>query len=133
MKKKSYKWLARLVDKITKNDCQNNNYFTYYGREIILQSGTRDYVDVLIQDYDGQINFTFDFWTEEIVFETYNDWDERDAIINAFKKFYDNASVEYDAPWEKERDFYLPMIDNDEYDQESVIRQYNDWLSHKAE
>lgn len=139
MKKKSYKWLARLVDKITKTNCPNNNYFWYYGHIVTLSSGTRDYVSVTIAEDDrgwqkNQIEFNFDFWTKELVFEYYNDYDERDAIIKAFKSIYgrNNISVEYDAPWEEEEKFYLPMIDNDEYDQESIMREYNELLSHKA-
>ena len=139
MKKKSNKWLARLVDKITKTDCPNNNYFLYYGHIVTLSSGTRDYVSVTIAEDDrgwqkNQIEFNFDFWTKELDFECYNDYDERDAIIKAFKSIYggNNISVEYDAPWEEEEKFYLPMIDNDEYDQESIMREYNELLSHKA-
>ena len=139
MKKKSYKWLARLVDKITKTDCPNNNYFGYYGHIVTLSSGTRDYVSVTIAENDrgwqkNQIEFNFDFWTKKLDFECYNDYDERDAIIKAFKSIYgrNNISVVYDAPWEKEEKFYLPMIDNDEYDQESIMREYNELLSHKA-
>lgn len=137
MKKKSYKWLARLVDKITKSDCPNNNYFTYYGREINLQSGTRGYVSVTIAEDDrgwpkNQIEFNFDFWTKELDFECYNNYDERDAIIKAFKSIYGRISIKYDAPWEKEEKFYRPMINNDEYDQESIMREYKELLSHKA-
>jgi hypothetical protein len=104
-----------------------------------LSSGTRDYVSVTIAEDDrgwqkNQIEFNFDFWTKELDFECYNDYDERDAIIKAFKSIYggNNISVEYDAPWEEEEKFYLPMIDNDEYDQESIMREYNELLSHKA-
>lgn len=137
MKKKSYKWLARLVDKITKNDCPNNNYFRYYGHIITLSSGTRDYVSVTIAEYDrgwerNQIEFNFDFWTKELNFECYNDYDERDAIIKAFKSIYGCISIKYDAPWGEEKDFYLEMIDNDEYDQEEIWKEYRELLSHKA-
>lgn len=137
MKKKSYKWLARLIDKITKTDCPNNNYFWYYGREINLQSGTRDYVSVTIAEDDrgwrkNQIEFNFDFWTKELDFECYNNYDERDAIIKAFKSIYGRISIENDAPWEEEKKFYLPMIDNDEYDQEKIWKEYRELLSHKA-
>lgn len=137
MKKKSYKWLSRLVDKITKTDCPNNNYFWYYGREVILLSGTRDYVSVTIAEDDrgwrkNQISFSFDFWTRKLVFESYNDYDERDAIINAFKSVYSYVRIEYDAPWTEEEKFYLPMIDNDEYYQHEIKRKYNELLSRKV-
>lgn len=66
-----YNWAKRLVNKITKKDCPNNNYFWYYNHEINLQSGTRDYVDCFI---DKKHNFTFDFWTREleVINGTYN-------------------------------------------------------------
>ena len=50
MAKKSYKWLSRLIDKITKSDCPNNNYFMYYGHHVTLESGTPDYVSVNIAE-----------------------------------------------------------------------------------
>lgn len=141
MAKKSYKWLSRLIDKITKSDCPNNNYFRYYGRIVTLQSGTRDYVGVNISELDSrgfhvnQIDFNFDFWTKEIVFEGYNNYDERDAIISAFQNIY-NDSLEsvsvIDYPWEEEEKFYLPMIDNEEYDQETIMQEYNALLERKA-
>lgn len=136
MKKKTNKWLERLVDKITKTDCPNNNYFWYYGRDITLMSGTRDYVAVTIAEVDrgrrkNQISFNFDFWTKELVFESYNNYDERDAIIRAFRSIYGRISVD-DDPWEEERKYYEPMIDNDEYDQEKIMREYNELMSRKA-
>ncbi len=136
MKKKMHKWLERLVDKITKTDCPNNNYFWYYGREVTLMSGTRDYVSVTIAENDkgwrkNQISFNFDFWTKELVFEGYNNYEERDAIIRAFRSIYGRISVD-DDPWEEERKFYEPMIDNDEYDQEKIMKDYNELMSRKV-
>ncbi len=32
MKTKNYNWLIRLIDRITKTDCPNNDCFNYYGR-----------------------------------------------------------------------------------------------------
>jgi hypothetical protein len=40
MKTKKYNWLARLIDKVTKADCPNNDSFYYYGRNVVLSSGT---------------------------------------------------------------------------------------------
>lgn len=141
-KKKSYKWLARLVDKITKKDSPNNNYFWYYGREVTLQSGTRDYVDVTIAEVYGggwhknEICFTFDFWTRDLCFNSYNSYEERDAIIKAFRKYYDDrwdsVTVEYDEPWEEDIRPYKEMLGDDEYDQESVEREYNKLMELKA-
>ena len=136
MKKKSYKWLARLIDKITETDCPNNNYFWYYGHEVILQSGTRDYVDVLISEDDRgwrkeQISFSFDFWIKDLCFQCYNNFDERDAIIKAFRKYYGHIDVT-DHPLEEDIKSYESMIGNDEYDQDKIMVEYNELLSHKA-
>ena len=138
MAKKTYKWLERMVDKITKADCPNNNYFRYYGREVTLQSGTRDYVDVHVAERDdggwlrNQICFTFDFWTKDLCFCSYNSYEERDAIIKAFRKIYGSVSVESDEPWEDDIRPYQQMLGNDEYDQESVEREYNELMKLKA-
>ena len=135
MKQKSYRWLGRLIDKITQNDCPNNTSFEYYGHDVTLQSGTRDYVDVNITTQGRhQISFTFDFWLKDLCFETYNEYEERDAIIKAFKSIYgsNNVTIDSDEPWEEEERFYLPMLDNDEYDQETIRKEYDTLLSHKA-
>ncbi len=54
MKQKTYRFLNRLVDKITSKDCPNNDYFEYYGHKVTLQSGTHDFVDVTISDMDNR-------------------------------------------------------------------------------
>lgn len=135
MAKKSYKWLGRLIDRITRKEQSNNDCFTYYGRRITLQSGTRDYVSVNVSsmDYSEQTDFAFDYWTKELDFTGYSDYDERDAIIKAFKSIYGRGvGVGYDQPWEEEHKFYEPMLDNDEYDQKTIMRKYNKLMSRKA-
>lgn len=93
MATKKYNWLTRLIDKITKTDCPNNNSFIYYNHRVDLMSGTVDYVDVHISDmdYSNQKSFTFDYWTKELCFTSY-----------------------------------------DNYDQVSIMREYNELLSRKA-
>ena len=138
MKTKKYNWLARLIDRITKSEQPNNDYFEYYNHRVTLQSGTRDYVSVTVSDmdYHNQISFSFDYWTKKLCFEGYNDYDERDAIIKAFKRIYndgwDSVVIEWDGPWQEEEKFYTPMLDNDEYDQYKIKREYNELLSRKA-
>jgi tetratricopeptide (TPR) repeat protein len=75
-----------LVNKITKDDFDLNNSFYYYGQKINCQSGTKDYVDVTIND---RFNFSFDFWTKELVF---NNEDEKlkAAIVSAFSDIYND-------------------------------------------
>ena len=133
MKQKTYRWLNRLVDKITSKDCPNNDYFEYYGHKVTLQSGTHDFVDVTISDMDNrnQITFSFDFWTKELCFDGYNNYDERDSIVKAFRSIYRHISIT-DEPWEEDEKFYLPMLDNEEYDQETVRSEYEALLSRKV-
>ena len=128
MKKKNYKWISRLINKITKTDCPNNCDFIYYNHAMHLQSGMRDYVDVSVIT---MTNFSFDFLTKELVFESYMDFDIRDTIICALKHIYGRLTI-YDYPFEEYKDFYKPMIDNEEYDQENIMKEYNDLLSHKV-
>lgn len=132
MRKNYHKWLKRLVDKITRSNCPNNNYFLYYGHKIVLQSGTCDYVDVTISAMDNNdlIGFSFDFWTKELHFKAYTDYDERDTIISVLRQIYGNLSIT-DEPWNEEIQFYQPLLDNEKYDQETIRKEYNDLLSHK--
>ena len=123
MKKQSYKWLYRLIDRITKDDASNNDYFTYYGYIITLQSGTRCYMDVMIQDAKGNniFDFSFDFWTEKLCFERYGEYEERDLIIEAFKRWY-RVSVGWDAPWHEEMKNLEKALDDPDNEEEDVQR-----------
>lgn len=138
MSKKKYNWLVRLIDRITRSEQPNNDYFEYYGHRVTLQSGTRDYVSVTISDMDyrNQTSFSFDYWTKELDLEGYNSYDERDVIIKAFNRIYndrlESVSIGYDEPWEEERKFYEPMLDNDEYDQEDIKKEYERLMSREA-
>lgn len=122
-----------LVNKITKKEQPNNDSFIYYNHRVTLQSGTVDFVGVTIQDMDfrNEIDFNFDFWTKELVFECYNDYEERDAIIKAFKDIYGRVKI-IDEPWRIEMDSLKPMLDNDEYEQEEVKREYDELIKHKV-
>lgn len=64
--KKTYKFINRLINKITLNGQPNNDSFFYYGHWVELQSGTVDYVSVIIYNtsdrYSGTLmEFQFDF------------------------------------------------------------------------
>ncbi len=96
-KKISYKWIDRLVDKITKTEAPLNNEFDYYGRRIIQSSGTPDYTAVTIWDdnsrYGDLASFSFGFLTKNLHFEGYENDDIREAIVMAFVKLYDKICV----------------------------------------
>lgn len=98
MKKPVYKFVKRLIDRITSVSQSNNDSFTYYGHFVNLQSGTRDYVAVTIYKgadmYSGSMaDFTFDFWTKQLHIE-YAESDSMDeAIITALKKLYNSIKI----------------------------------------
>ena len=123
MKKQSYNWLNRLIERITRSDSSNNDYFMYYGYTVTLQSGTRDYVAVMIQDAKGNniFDFSFDFWTEKLCFERYGEYEERDLIIEAFKRWY-RVSVGWDAPWHEEMKNLKEALDDPDNEEEDVQR-----------
>ena len=137
MKTKNYNWLTRLIDKITKTDCPNNDSFNYYGRKVVLSSGTRDFVDVTIHDGHSQVCFSFDFWTKELCLESYETYTQRDVIIKAFRRIYNSrfeqVSIAADEPWDDDVKPYREMIGNDEYDQETVTREYEELIALKAQ
>ena len=123
-KKPSYKWVRRLVDKITKTVSPLNNSFEYYGYHIEQSSGTVDYTCVCIYDKGNWRNtlaeFDFDFWTKELHFTSYVDDDLRMAIVKAFVEFYNPLNVSDDTIEERRRE-YQEYIDNpDVYIEEAV-------------
>lgn len=138
MAKKRFAWIWRLIDRITRSEQSNNDYFTYYGHRVALQSGMRDFVDVYIADMNdrNQINFSFDYDLKELCFFSYNNYDERDAIIKAFKRIYNGGwykvGIGCDEPWEEERKELELLVDNDEYDQEQVMREYEELMNREA-
>lgn len=81
--------IKRLIDRITRTSQSNNDYFTYYGNEVSLQSGTPDYVVVSVKTENANVmEFDFDFLTKELNI-TFADTDETlDTIVNAFKEIY---------------------------------------------
>ena len=93
--KRQYKWIDRLIDRITKKSQSNNDTFCFYGHLVELQSGTTDYVDAVVYNttdrYCGMLaEFTFDFWTFELCIETAENEDFEQAIIRGFKRIYGN-------------------------------------------
>ena len=97
MEKKNYKWLSRLVDKITKEDCPNNCFFKFYRHVVILQSGMPDFVAVSIDN--GTIEFSFDFLTKELNLFEYENDAQALIIYNSFKKIYKRVYIESDCPY----------------------------------
>lgn len=98
MKKPAYKFIKRLIDRITSVNQSNNDCFTYFGHYVSLQSGTVDYVAVTIcrncDMYSGSIaEFTFDFWTKKLHIEYADNDSMEEAIIKAFKSLYHSITI----------------------------------------
>lgn len=124
-KKPSYKWIYRLIDKITQSDAPNNNDFTFYGHQVNQSSGTVDYTAVTIWD-DNQYrhelaDFSFDYWTKHLHFDSYKDYEIRNVIVAAFVRCYGSIRVSDDTIEEirKENEEY---VDNpDIYTEEAIV------------
>lgn len=124
-KKPTYKWVNRLVDKITRMNSPVNNEFIFYGHRIIQLSGVADETSVTILETDNRYSpeladFSFDFWTKELHFEGYIDYNFRDAIVKAFVTFY-NSIIVSDGFIEDERKNCEEIVNKpDIYTEEAV-------------
>ena len=97
MNRKRYKYIHRLVDKITTSP-SNNMEFCYYGHLVCLQSGTTDYVDVTVYNstdrYSGETaDFSFDYWTKELDIGHTESDRLFYAIVQAFQYIYGKRSI----------------------------------------
>ena len=98
MKKPAYKFIKRLIDRITSVNQPNNDCFTYFGHYVSLQSGTIDYVAVTIcrncDMYSGSIaEFTFDYWTKQLHIEYVENDNLEKAIVRGFKSLYHSITI----------------------------------------
>lgn len=96
-------------------------------------SGTTDYTDVTIQNKDKNVilEFTLDFLTKECVIENYEDYDLRDSLVNTLNELYYGTMRFSDAALEEEFDFWKRLVGNPEYDQDYVMKKYDNIVKHK--
>ena len=100
--RQKFGFIKCLVNKITRKSQSNNDEFNFYRHKVVLQSGTKDYMDVTVynsQDrYSGiMVSFDFDYWTYELRFYSTKCRNLTDTVIKAFKAIYGNRiSVSYD-------------------------------------
>ncbi len=92
------RWIDHLIGRITSVNQSNNDTFTFYGHCVTLQSGTRDYVDVTVNKtadlYSPSIaEFSFDFWTKELVIGYCGNEQIEKVIVSAFKRIYNNIKI----------------------------------------
>ena len=98
MKAKAYKFIKRLIDRITSVSQSNNDTFVYYGQSVILQSGTRDFVSVTIKENEdvysaSVVDFSFDFWTKRLIIDYADNRELEKRIIDSFKKLYNQITI----------------------------------------
>ena len=98
MASNKYGFLPRLIDKIPRKDCPNNNTFVYYHHLVELLSGTVDYVDATVYTTEDRysdtlVSFSFDFWTQELVIASAVDKEIEQCVIDAFKSLYRGVKV----------------------------------------
>lgn len=97
-RKKTYKFIEKLIDKVTTSK-SNNTEFVCYGHLVELLSGTEDYVSVTIYNTDdryggGMADFDFDYLTKELHFVSSEGKALTEKIIATFRMFYSpRASV----------------------------------------
>lgn len=103
MKKPAYRFIDKLIGRITTSGQSDNDTFLYYGHLVELRSGTEDFVSVTIYKgddrYKGEMaDFDFDYWTYELHF-IYSECEVlTKRIVRAFKSYYapHRISVSYD-------------------------------------
>lgn len=93
-----YRFLKRLIDRVTSVSQSPNDSFVYHGHSVTLQSGTRDYVAVTVCKssdlYSGSLaEFNFDFWTKELIIEYADNELVENAVIQAFKRIYNHITI----------------------------------------
>ncbi len=89
---KRYKYIKRIVDRLTSSD-RNNEEFTLYNHLVEKQSGMDGFFAVSIyistDRYSGEVaNFSYDYWTHSLYIENAESRKAADAIIRAFKSIY---------------------------------------------
>lgn len=90
---KQHRWIGRLIQRITRKEQSCNDAFCLYRHLVVLQSGTTDYMDVMVyigsDQWSGMLaEFSFDFWTFELNIECVEDDDLEEAIVRSFKDIY---------------------------------------------
>lgn len=121
--KKTYRFVERLIDKVTTSE-SDNMCFTCYGHLVELLSGTADYVSVIIYNtddrYDGEmVDFSFDYLTKNLHFVSSESKALTEKIISVFGVLYPccHIRVSYDEMEYVDED---TTYDYDETDEEAL-------------
>lgn len=123
MKKPTYKFIDKLVGRITSTDQPSNDTFSYYGHLVELQSCMAGFVAVTIYKsndrYSGEIvDFNFDYWTHKLHFVCSESRILTERIINAFRSYYANCTIRV-------------SYDEEEYADEDTTYEYDETAENK--
>lgn len=120
-RKKTYKFIEKLIDKVTTSE-SNNMEFVCYRHLVELLSGTEDYVSVTIYNtddrYGGEMaDFNFDYLTKELHFISSEGKALTKKIIATFRMLYSprRIRVSYDELEYEDEDTTYEYDDTDEY------------------
>ncbi len=120
-RKKTYKFIEKLIDKVTTSK-SNNTEFVCYGHLVELLSCTEDCVSVTIYNtydrYEGEMAyFDFDYLTKELHFISSEGKALTEKIIVTFRMFYSprRIRVSYDEVEYEDEDTTYEYDETDEY------------------
>lgn len=118
-RKKTYKFIEKLIDKVTTSE-SNNMEFVCYGHLVELLSGTEDYVSVTIYNtddrYGGEMaDFNFDYLTKELHFISSEGKALTEKIIATFRMLYSPRRVRVSYDELEYEDTTYEYDDTDEY------------------
>ncbi len=82
--------IKKLINKITKANQNPNDSFCFMNQQIHCTSGTEDYINV---SSGSVFNFSFDFWTKELVIFYIDSEKMKTSLTDSFKKIYKNVSI----------------------------------------
>lgn len=94
MRKPRYKYVEKLVGRITSSSQPNNAEFDYYGHLVTVSSGCADYFAVTVyrttDRYSGEVaDFSFEYaWTPSLFVEFAESDEMEAAIIQGFRNIY---------------------------------------------
>ena len=100
MRPRTYKYIRRLVERITRSSQSLNDSFDYYKRQVTLQSGMRDLMVVIVTETDdrlfgSQLCFDLDFDLSELNIEATQCRKMTNRLIEAFRELYSGVKVTY--------------------------------------
>ncbi len=117
MRTRTYKYVGRLVHRITRKAQPLNDAFRYYGRNIVLQSGMKEFVVVTVKEIDDRhfgdtLEFDYDFMTHKLFFNSTQCRKMTERVIDGFKEIYgqDNIKVGYHSTEYKDETTQQPTL-----------------------